>query len=74
MFQVLGFNMRQRKAFLNAVMRYGMPPQNAFSQQWYVYGIKVICMASSDSFRTVELQFIMFSYNSFVEHKKVQKI
>lgn len=25
--QVLGFNARQRKAFLNAIMRYGMPPQ-----------------------------------------------
>jgi len=32
--QVLGFNMRQRKAFLNAIMRYGMPPQDAFSSQW----------------------------------------
>uniref|UniRef100_H3CKU8 CHD subfamily II SANT-like domain-containing protein n=2 Tax=Tetraodon nigroviridis TaxID=99883 RepID=H3CKU8_TETNG len=26
--EVLGFNSRQRKAFLNAVMRYGMPPQD----------------------------------------------
>jgi hypothetical protein len=25
--EVLGFNARQRKAFHNAVMRYGMPPQ-----------------------------------------------
>ncbi len=25
--EVLGFNARQRKSFLNAVMRYGMPPQ-----------------------------------------------
>ena len=32
--QVLGFNSRQRKAFLNAVMRYGMPPQDAFTTQW----------------------------------------
>ncbi|KAL5015034.1 hypothetical protein ScPMuIL_009304 [Solemya velum] len=29
--EVLGFNARQRKAFLNAVMRYGMPPQDAFN-------------------------------------------
>ena len=35
--QVLGFNARQRKAFLNAVMRYGMPPQDAFNSQWYVF-------------------------------------
>lgn len=34
--QVLGFNARQRKAFLNAVMRYGMPPQDAFNSQWLV--------------------------------------
>lgn len=34
--QVLGFNARQRKAFLNAIMRYGMPPQDAFNSQWLV--------------------------------------
>ncbi|XP_075237625.1 chromodomain-helicase-DNA-binding protein Mi-2 homolog isoform X3 [Lycorma delicatula] len=32
--EVLGFNARQRKAFLNAIMRYGMPPQDAFNSQW----------------------------------------
>ncbi|KAI6058701.1 Chromodomain-helicase-DNA-binding protein 3 isoform X4 [Aix galericulata] len=32
--EVLGFNTRQRKAFLNAVMRWGMPPQDAFTSQW----------------------------------------
>ncbi|XP_015590348.1 chromodomain-helicase-DNA-binding protein Mi-2 homolog isoform X4 [Cephus cinctus] len=31
--EVLGFNARQRKAFLNAIMRYGMPPQDAFNSQ-----------------------------------------
>ncbi|XP_067659338.1 chromodomain-helicase-DNA-binding protein 4-like isoform X4 [Haliotis asinina] len=31
--EVLGFNARQRKAFLNAVMRWGMPPQDAFNSQ-----------------------------------------
>lgn len=35
--QVLGFNARQRKAFLNAVMRWGMPPQDAFNSQWYAF-------------------------------------
>ncbi len=32
--EVLGYNARQRKAFLNAIMRYGMPPQDAFNNQW----------------------------------------
>uniref|UniRef100_A0A1B6DUE7 Chromodomain-helicase-DNA-binding protein Mi-2 homolog n=1 Tax=Clastoptera arizonana TaxID=38151 RepID=A0A1B6DUE7_9HEMI len=32
--EVLGFNARQRKAFLNAIMRYGMPPQDSFNSQW----------------------------------------
>lgn len=32
--EVLGFNTRQRKSFLNAIMRYGMPPQDAFSGHW----------------------------------------
>ncbi|XP_062848646.1 chromodomain-helicase-DNA-binding protein 4 [Trichomycterus rosablanca] len=38
--EVLGFNTRQRKAFLNAVMRYGMPPQDAFTNQWLVRDLK----------------------------------
>lgn len=39
-FQVLGFNTRQRKAFLNAVMRWGMPPQDAFTSQWLVRDLR----------------------------------
>uniref|UniRef100_A0A8C7V8R7 Chromodomain helicase DNA binding protein 4a n=1 Tax=Oncorhynchus mykiss TaxID=8022 RepID=A0A8C7V8R7_ONCMY len=38
--EVLGFNVRQRKAFLNAVMRYGMPPQDAFTTQWLVRDLR----------------------------------
>lgn len=38
--QVLGFNTRQRKAFLNAVMRWGMPPQDAFTTQWLVRDLR----------------------------------
>ena len=32
--EVLGFNARQRRAFLNAIMRFGMPPHDAFNSQW----------------------------------------
>ncbi|XP_069776242.1 chromodomain-helicase-DNA-binding protein 3 isoform X4 [Narcine bancroftii] len=39
--EVLGFNTRQRKAFLNAVMRWGMPPQDAFNSQWLVRDLRV---------------------------------
>jgi chromodomain-helicase-DNA-binding protein 4 len=38
--EVLGFNARQRKSFLNAVMRYGMPPQDAFNSQWLVRDLR----------------------------------
>ncbi|XP_058807759.1 chromodomain-helicase-DNA-binding protein Mi-2 homolog isoform X2 [Phymastichus coffea] len=38
--EVLGFNARQRKAFLNAIMRYGMPPQDAFNSQWLVRDLR----------------------------------
>ncbi|XP_069502400.1 chromodomain-helicase-DNA-binding protein 3 isoform X4 [Ambystoma mexicanum] len=38
--EVLGFNTRQRKAFLNAVMRWGMPPQDAFSSHWLVRDLR----------------------------------
>ncbi|KAI6653320.1 Chromodomain helicase DNA binding protein 4 L homeolog [Oopsacas minuta] len=31
---VFGFNPRQRKSFLNAILRYGMPPIDAYSSQW----------------------------------------
>ncbi|EGI69818.1 Chromodomain-helicase-DNA-binding protein Mi-2-like protein [Acromyrmex echinatior] len=40
--EVLGFNARQRKAFLNAIMRYGMPPQDAFNSQWQVNGVLLV--------------------------------
>ena len=32
--EVLGFNSRQRRSFLNAVMRYGMPPSDAYYSNW----------------------------------------
>lgn len=38
--QVLGFNTRQRKAFLNAVMRWGMPSQDTFASQWLVRDLR----------------------------------
>lgn len=38
--EVLGFNTRQRKSFLNAIMRYGMPPQDAFNSQWLVRDLR----------------------------------
>jgi chromodomain-helicase-DNA-binding protein 4 len=40
LFKVLGFNPRQRKSFLNAIMRYGMPPQDAFSSHWLVRDLR----------------------------------
>lgn len=38
--KVLGFNARQRKAFLNAIMRWGMPPQDAFNSHWLVRDLR----------------------------------
>uniref|UniRef100_A0A3Q2Z037 Chromodomain-helicase-DNA-binding protein 5-like n=1 Tax=Hippocampus comes TaxID=109280 RepID=A0A3Q2Z037_HIPCM len=38
--EVLGFNARQRKAFLNAIMRWGMPPQDAFTSHWIVRDLR----------------------------------
>merc|ERR1711981_695131 len=38
--EVLGFNSRQRKSFHNAIMRYGMPPQDAFNSQWLVRDLR----------------------------------
>uniref|UniRef100_A0A8R1HU68 Uncharacterized protein n=1 Tax=Caenorhabditis japonica TaxID=281687 RepID=A0A8R1HU68_CAEJA len=32
--EVLGFNPRQRKSFYNAIMKWGIPPQEAHSTQW----------------------------------------
>ena len=39
-YKVLGFNARQRKAFLNAIMRWGMPPQDAFNSHWLVRDLR----------------------------------
>merc|ERR1711971_56253 len=38
--EVLGFKARQRKSFLNAIMRYGMPPQDVFNSQWLVRDLR----------------------------------
>lgn len=38
--EVLGFNARQRKTFLNAIMRYGMPAQDCFNSQWLVRDLR----------------------------------
>merc|ERR1712130_900127 len=38
--EVLSFNARQRKSFLNAIMRYGMPPQDVFNSQWLVRDLR----------------------------------
>uniref|UniRef100_A0A0N5C749 DNA helicase n=1 Tax=Strongyloides papillosus TaxID=174720 RepID=A0A0N5C749_STREA len=38
--EVLGFNPRQRKAFYNAVMRWGMPPSDAYQSQWLTRDLK----------------------------------
>lgn len=38
--EVLGFNARQRKSFLNAIMRYGMPPNDAFNTSWLVRDLR----------------------------------
>uniref|UniRef100_A0A6Q2YEB8 DNA helicase n=1 Tax=Esox lucius TaxID=8010 RepID=A0A6Q2YEB8_ESOLU len=38
--EVLGFNARQRKAFLNTIMRWGMPPQDAFNSHWLVRDLR----------------------------------
>ena len=32
--EVLGFTPRQRKAFLDAIMRYGMPIEDSHKSQW----------------------------------------
>lgn len=38
--EVLGFNARQRRAFLNSVMRFGMPPPDVFNSQWLSRDLK----------------------------------
>ncbi|CAO1409832.1 unnamed protein product [Diamesa serratosioi] len=39
--EVLGFNPRQRKSFINAIMRYGMPPvSDAFNTTWLVRDLR----------------------------------
>ena len=33
-FEVYGFHSRQRRAYMNLVMRYGLPPKEGFSERW----------------------------------------
>ncbi|KAK0409561.1 hypothetical protein QR680_004620 [Steinernema hermaphroditum] len=39
-YEVLGFTSRQRRAFYNSIMRYGMPPQEGYDTQWLVRELK----------------------------------
>lgn len=39
--EVLGFNPRQRRAFYLAVMRFGMPPPDAYNSQWLTRDLRV---------------------------------
>uniref|UniRef100_A0A8D3AGX9 DNA helicase n=1 Tax=Scophthalmus maximus TaxID=52904 RepID=A0A8D3AGX9_SCOMX len=54
--EVLGFNARQRKAFLNAVMRYGMPPQDAFTNQWLCFLVWI--WVGSDNYIFIILAYV----------------
>ncbi|CAI2355389.1 unnamed protein product [Caenorhabditis sp. 36 PRJEB53466] len=38
--EILGFNTRQRKAFYQSVMRWGMPPQDSFHSPWLVRDLR----------------------------------
>ncbi|KHJ49017.1 CHDCT2 domain protein [Trichuris suis] len=38
--EVLGFNTRQRRAFYNAIMRWGVPPVDAYNSHWLVRDLK----------------------------------
>uniref|UniRef100_A0A914YFZ9 Helicase C-terminal domain-containing protein n=1 Tax=Panagrolaimus superbus TaxID=310955 RepID=A0A914YFZ9_9BILA len=38
--EVLGFNPRQRRAYYNAIMRWGIPPQDAYQSQWLVQDLR----------------------------------
>ncbi|CAJ0919814.1 unnamed protein product, partial [Mesorhabditis belari] len=38
--EVLGFNPRQRRAYYNGIMRWGMPPQDSHVSQWLVRDLK----------------------------------
>jgi chromodomain-helicase-DNA-binding protein 4 len=38
--EVLGFNVRQRKSFLNLIMRFGMPPQDGNPNAWLIRDLR----------------------------------
>jgi len=35
-FEVFGFHSRQRRAYVNLCMRYGLPPKDGFQERWIV--------------------------------------
>ena len=40
--QVLGFTARQRRAFHDAIMRYGMPHEDVYRSQWLVRDLRTV--------------------------------
>uniref|UniRef100_A0A8C1GFG2 Chromodomain helicase DNA binding protein 5 n=1 Tax=Cyprinus carpio TaxID=7962 RepID=A0A8C1GFG2_CYPCA len=63
--EVLGFNARQRKAFLNAIMRWGMPPQDAFNSNWLVRDLRG---KSEKEFRYVHVSLSNNLFKKGTEH------
>ena len=55
-FEVYGFHSRQRRAYINLCMRYGLPPKDNFQDRWIVRELsrKVNC--------SVDENFQMFVY------------
>ncbi|KAK2710509.1 hypothetical protein QYM36_011889, partial [Artemia franciscana] len=62
-FEVLGFNAQQRKAFLKAVMRYGMPLEEAMSTQWLMRDLKGISEQHFRSYASLFMRHLLESGN-----------
>lgn len=53
--EVYGFNARQRKAFYDAVMRFGMPTSDLYKSQWMVRDLR---SKSEEQFKAYSAMFV----------------
>ncbi|CAD5223983.1 unnamed protein product [Bursaphelenchus okinawaensis] len=66
--EVLGFNPRQRKAFFNAVMRYGMPPPDAYNSQWLVKDLKCKSEKAFKAYASLFMRHLCEPGSDHIEH------
>ena len=70
-FEVFGFHSRQRRAYINLCMRYGLPPREHFQERWIT---RELSRKSDKEFRAYSHTFMTHLCEPRYFTEKIQKI